>query len=108
MKDIFLAMMACRHFEIVIGKFASAALQVCKCITHGCWNGSAHHRTICNTCHSRVGRGALLYCQGGQEVLISSANAHVLHQLKVLYHPLPKTSPFCTEVTATLTKGLLI
>ena len=39
-------MLSCRHFESVICKVASAALQVRKCITQGYWNGAAHHRTI--------------------------------------------------------------
>ena len=95
-------------FEVVIRKFASEALQVRKCITHGCWNGAAHHRTICNTGHSRIGRPAPLFCKGGQEVLISSANARVLHQLEVLYHSWFKTPPFRTELIAALTKGLPI
>ena len=41
-------------------------------------------------------------------MFIFSANVYVLHQLKVLYHSLPKTSPFRTELTAGLTKGLLV
>ena len=102
------AMLSCRHFESVIRKVASAALQVRKCITQGCSNGAAHHRTICNIYQSRIGTRAPLFCQGGEEVLISSANAHVLHQLKLLYHSLPRTSPFRTELTAALTKGLLV
>ena len=99
-------MMACRQFESLIRKVARAALQVRTCITQGCSNGAAHHRAICNTCHLRIGRGAPLPCHGGQEVLISSANANVLHQLKLLYHSLPRTSPFRTELTSALTKGL--
>ena len=39
-------------------------------------------------------------------MLISSANSHVLQQLKLLYESLPRTSPFRTELTAALTKGL--
>ena len=37
---------------------------------------------------------------------LSTANTHVLHQLQVVYHSLPNTSPFCTELTATRAKGL--
>ena len=48
------AMMACRHFQVVIRKLASAVVQVCKFIKHGCWNAAARHRTVFNTCHLRV------------------------------------------------------
>ena len=66
LKTLACAVMACRHFEVVIRNFANAALQVRRRITHGYWNAAARHKTICNTCHSHIGRGAPLHCQDGQ------------------------------------------